>query len=98
GGADILRGGPGRDVLRAGPGADRIRGGKGRDVMRGGTGRDGFEMRNGVQLPSPGNDVIRARDGRADEINCGAGRNDVAYVDAVEDGVYNCERVIEPEP
>ena len=41
-------------------------------------------------------DVIRARDGRPDEINCGPG-DDVAYVDRVEDGVYDCERVLAPE-
>ncbi len=52
-------------------------------------------MRDGVQLSAPGDDVIYARDGGNDEINCGAG-NDVAIVDANEDGVYDCEEVREP--
>ena len=42
-----------------------------------------------------GDDVIDARDGSEDEINCGPG-NDVAIVDASEEGVINCETVIEP--
>ena len=52
-------------------------------------------MRDGVQLAAPGDDAIYARDGGNDEINCGAG-NDVAIVDASEDGVYDCEVVREP--
>ena len=55
-------------------------------------GRDSFNMRDGVQLAAPGDDTIDARDGGNDEINCGAG-NDVAIVDAIEDGVYDCEVV-----
>lgn len=42
-----------------------------------------------------GRDLIRARDGSPDFINCGR-RRDVAYVDRVEEGVYNCERVVRP--
>jgi len=96
GAADRLRGGKGRDVVRGGMGHDVMRGGKGHDVLRGGKGRDGFEMRRGRALPAPGSDRILARDGRPDEINCGAGKDDIALVDAVEDGVYDCEKVVEP--
>ena len=49
-------------------------------------GRDQIGTRNGVRVPSPGDDVIKAGDGAPDEINCGTG-NDVAHVDSVEDGL-----------
>jgi Ca2+-binding RTX toxin-like protein len=92
---DVLKGFGGDDTLIGGRGSDVLIGGKGNDKMRGGPGRDEFNMRDGVQLSAPGDDVIDARDGGNDEINCGAG-NDVAIVDANEDGVYDCEEVREP--
>jgi Ca2+-binding RTX toxin-like protein len=95
-GDDTLRGLRGRDVLIGGRGRDVLIGGRGADVLRGGRGRDGFNMRDRVQLAAPGRDRIHARDGRQDEINCGAGGNDLAIVDASEDGVYDCELVREP--
>ena len=42
-----------------------------------------------------GGDVINARDGGPDTIDCGAG-NDTVYVDRSEDGVTNCETVVTP--
>jgi Ca2+-binding RTX toxin-like protein len=95
-GADKLKGLAGRDTLIGGKGRDTLIGGKGRDVLRGGPDRDSFNMRSGVQLAAPGRDKIDARDGGQDEINCGAGGNDLAIVDAAEDGVYDCEKVREP--
>ncbi len=86
GGADTLRGGPGRDVLI---------GGKGPDRLTGDGGHDEFNMRDGAALAAPGRDRIYARDGHPDSISCGAG-NDLAVVDVVEDGVYDCETVVEP--
>ena len=94
--ADTLKGLGGRDTLIGGKGADVLIGGKGADLLRGGPGRDGFNMRDGVQLAAPGRDRIDARDGGQDEINCGAGANDLAIVDAFENGVYDCEVVREP--
>lgn len=94
-GADVLRGLKGRDVLSAGAGRDLLIGGRGPDVLRGGPGRDGYNMIDGVEAAAPGRDRIYARDGAADEINCGAGR-DLAVVDEVEDGVIDCEVVREP--
>jgi Ca2+-binding RTX toxin-like protein len=94
-GGDRLSGGGERDELRGGKGGDRIRGGGGADKLYGGKGRDELNTRNGVLLGSPGNDVIRARDGVADEIDCDTGFDKV-FVDRVEDGVYNCERVMGP--
>ena len=92
---DLLKGLAGNDVLVAGDGRDVLIGGKGNDKLRGGPRRDGFNMRDGVELAAPGNDKIFARDGGNDEINCGAGE-DVAIVDATEDGVIDCEVVREP--
>ena len=54
-------------------------------------GGPGYEVINGTSR----DDVIRARDGGPDTINCGAG-NDTVYVDRSEDGVYDCETVITP--
>ena len=93
--ADKLLGKGGRDVLNGRGGADILIGGGNNDVLRGGPGRDSFNMKQGVELKANGRDRIEARDGKPDEISCGAGR-DVAIVDKVEDGVYDCERVKEP--
>jgi Ca2+-binding RTX toxin-like protein len=92
---DRIDGGGAADVLRGRDGDDRLIGGKGRDRIWGGAGRDEFNTKAGLPVASGGRDVIRARDRGPDEINCGAGR-DRAYVDVVEDGVYDCEEVIEP--
>jgi hypothetical protein len=93
-GADELRGRGGADLLIGRRGADLLIGGAGPDRLRGGPGRDGFNIRDGVELAAPGDDRIEARDGRRDEISCGAG-DDVAVVDLAEDGVYDCEQVRE---
>jgi Ca2+-binding RTX toxin-like protein len=92
-GSDRVIGGSGTDRIRGGDASDRIRGGGGGDVLYGGRGRDEFNTRNGVLLGSPGNDVIHARDFKADEIDCDTGWDKV-FVDGIEDGVYNCERII----
>ena len=47
------------------------------------------------QLNGGRNDRFEARDGELDTINCGPGE-DVAVVDAEEEGIYDCETVIEP--
>lgn len=95
-GDDVLRGDRGNDRLSGGPGSDRILGGPGADVLIGVVGEDAFNTgADGKQSGGAGDDVIYARDGDQDTINCGPGY-DVAYVDAVEDGVYDCEKVIEP--
>ena len=95
GGNDRISGLGGDDRLRGGRGDDAVTGGPGSDVIVGGRGRDALNMRRGVQLDGVGNDVIRARDHGPDEVNCGAG-DDIAYVDRVEEGVFDCERVIAP--
>ncbi|HYU60239.1 MAG TPA: calcium-binding protein [Solirubrobacterales bacterium] len=104
GGRDRITGKKGDDVLSGGPGKDRIRGGSGDDrlfadaggaLLIGGKGRDQFNMVDGEQVGGEGNDLIRARDGTLDEINCGPG-DDTVIVDEAEDGVFDCEQVIYP--
>jgi len=97
GGDDELKGSKGPDRLLGGGGDDILIGGKGKDTLNPGKGEDGVNMRDGEELASPGPDVIRARDGAPDQISCGDG-NDKAIVDAEEDGVYDCETVVEPAP
>jgi Ca2+-binding RTX toxin-like protein len=63
-GADTLLGNAGDNLLDGGPGADQLEGGAGADRLRGG----------------PGPDLAVARDGEADEIRCGTGR-DLTVVD-----------------
>ena len=95
GGADTINGQGGFDHIRGGAGADTLLGGPGGAVMVGGPGRDEFNAIKGKLVGGQGRDVIRARDGHPDIVNCGSGK-DVAYVDRVEDGVYDCERVVMP--
>ncbi len=96
-GSDRVFGGGGHDKLRGGRGDDRLIAGRGGAEMFGGRGRDEFNMSDGVQVGGQGRDVIHARDGAADEINCGPGARDVAIVDGSEDGIYDCERVVAPK-
>jgi Ca2+-binding RTX toxin-like protein len=84
----VGRGGP--DVLRGRRGWDLLKGGAGRDKVVGGKGFDHI-------YGGAGRDTIRARDRRPDTIECGPGR-DVAIVDRVEDGVYDCEELHIPKP
>jgi Ca2+-binding RTX toxin-like protein len=94
-GNDTLLGGKGKDKLRGGRGEDVISGGQGPDRIVGGAGENQLNMVDGVEQGSPGNDVINARNGKLDEIDCGAGF-DIVYVDRAEDGVYGCEKVVTP--
>jgi Ca2+-binding RTX toxin-like protein len=94
-GNDTLLGGKKKDKLRGGPGADVISGGPGPDRIIGEDGENQINMVDGVEQGSPGNDVINARNGKPDEIDCGAG-DDTVYVDRAEDGVYDCEKVVTP--
>jgi Ca2+-binding RTX toxin-like protein len=77
-GADRIFGRKGNDLLSGGPGSDLLNGGPGRDLIYGG-GED---------------DVIQARDGQRDEIDCGSGR-DRAIVDR-KDSLAGCEVVVRP--
>jgi hypothetical protein len=83
-GADTLNGGGGNDLLRGGLGPDQLFGFYGRDILYGGPGRD--LMGGGL-----GNDRLRARDGLAEQVDCGRGWDRVGH-DAVDFLATDCER------
>ncbi len=86
---DTVDGGAGDDHLEGGLGNDTVTGGPGRDTIYG----DATASRctyYSCKIPY-GNDVIDARDGEVDTIDCGIGQ-DRAIVDAI-DVVANCETV-----
>ena len=81
---DCLIGSSGKDRLFGGPGYDRLTGGTGADTLVGGGGVNRYDG-------GAGRDVVKARNGRAELVSCGSGR-DRAVVDR-SDRVRNCERV-----
>ena len=95
-GDDVLYGGGSDDQLHGGPGNDRVFGEDGQDVVAGGDGDDYIVGGQGVDrfygedvdacIPSScasGQDVIEARDGNQEMIDCGPG-TDSAKVDPNE--------------
>jgi hypothetical protein len=94
-GKDVIRGGGGDDVLKAGRGADadKLSGGPGEDLLYGNAGANvirggpGFDRLSG----QGGADVLRARDGGADAVFCGKGR-DRASIDGLDFIPRGCER------
>jgi uncharacterized delta-60 repeat protein len=80
---DIMDGGDGHDLLDGGSGNDRMKGGSGNDRLIGRRGRNRY---NGES----GNDTIYSRNGVAEIVECGPGR-DVVKADA-KDRLRNCER------
>jgi hypothetical protein len=77
-------GGWGDDTLTGDDAANILDGGEGRDTLTGGGGLD-------VLLGGPGDDDLRARDGLAEDPNCGDG-TDAATID-LSDRQSNCEAV-----
>lgn len=99
-GNDTITGNDGTETIDGGAGADTLEGGYGHDTITGGPGQDtifGDETSQRCSYLSDcyvvpyGNDLILARDGEADMIDCGVG-DDHAVVDAV-DTATNCEVV-----
>jgi hypothetical protein len=98
GGDDSLYGNDFDDTVDGGAGNDHVEGGMGNDTVTGGPGQDtiyGDATASSCtwyscQIPF-GNDVINARDGAVDNIDCGIG-TDRAVVDTI-DIVANCETV-----
>jgi Ca2+-binding RTX toxin-like protein len=86
---DTVDGGAGNDHVEGGMGNDTVTGGPGQDVIYGDATAASCTWYS-CKVPF-GNDVIYARDGEVDNIDCGIG-TDKAYVDAV-DVVANCETV-----
>jgi hypothetical protein len=76
-GNDRLRGRRGDDCLHGGRGDDKLRGGRGDDRLSGSRGND-------LLVGARGRDVIIARDGQADRVRCGRGRDTVKSADAID--------------
>jgi hypothetical protein len=99
GGNDNLRGHDNTETIDGGPGDDRVEGGMGNDTLTGGPGQDQIfgDATSDVcgiyycKIPF-GNDVINARDGQLDGIDCGAGEDKVV-ADAADVIAPNCEQV-----
>lgn len=93
-GKDRLSGGTGKDKLVGGRGGDRLSGGAGKDVLRGNGGHDRLSGGAGKDrlLGGINRDVLNAKGGGRDVVNCGAGNHDLAIVDK-RDRVKACEVV-----
>jgi RTX calcium-binding nonapeptide repeat (4 copies) len=86
---DTVDGGAGNDHVEGGMGNDTVVGGPGKDVIYGDA-TSSYCTWYSCKIPF-GNDTIDARDGEADQVDCGIGE-DTATVDKV-DTVVNCENV-----
>jgi Ca2+-binding RTX toxin-like protein len=75
-GPDWLFGRGGRDFLYPSAGADHTSGGPGDDFISGGRGSAEPDIQPDVYAGGAGDDFIDARLGGADEISCGAGRDE----------------------
>jgi hypothetical protein len=81
---ESIAGGAGDDTITGGGAGDVLAGGDGADTLDGGAGVDDY-------FGEAGDDLIRARDGNAERIACGAGTADVAENDFT-DIIADCER------
>ena len=104
---DKLIGTPKNDTILGRGGNDKIGGREGDDYIRGGGNSDYVSGSQGDDhiIPGPGtdwwikgrtgSDIIEADDGEQEQVECGNGRNDQAYIDVrpVTDGFANCEYV-----
>ena len=85
GGGDKLFGGSGDDALYGAAGKDNLVGDEGNDRLIDRVGKNRFAA-------GPGNDLIDARNGKRDRLDCGAGTRDRARVDK-RDRPRGCETV-----
>ena len=85
--SENIKGTTGNDSLRGGGGDDVVYGYRGNDHLDGQEGRD-------LYLAGPGRDAIYSRDGVAEKVFCGRGR-DAVTADA-NDETVGCERVGRP--
>ena len=90
GAADTIEGLGGNDDCYGGSGYDEIDCAGGKDRMDGGFGSDDL-------WGGPQNDTISAADGVEDNVNCGTGTNDTAYVDNQDTVHQNCENIWEAQ-
>jgi arylsulfatase A-like enzyme len=93
-GLDSLCGRAGRDVLRGRGGNDRLWGNRGRDLLVGGSGNDILDPGPSVDrvFGDDGADRLLLRDGVADVVSCGPGR-DVVFADRRDKVARSCEFV-----
>lgn len=93
GGWDSIYAGDGDDYVEGRAGVDWIAGGGGYDRLGGGFGDDTLTPGAGGSLVwgDNGSDTIHAENGSYDEIDCGGGTLDEAWVDDGWDDVMNCE-------
>jgi Ca2+-binding RTX toxin-like protein len=96
-GPDVLAGTSFGDLIDGGAGDDDISGLEGDDCLIGGDGGDRLDGGGGPDLlwGFAGPDRMRVRDGTADNVRCGPGR-DRARVDR-KDLVHGCEKVKKPK-
>jgi hypothetical protein len=99
GGNDTITGEDAAETIDGGAGDDRLEGGRGHDTITGGPGRDsiyGDETDSTCTSAEDclvyGNDVIDARDGEPDMIDCGPGADRVT-ADPADTVAPNCEVV-----
>lgn len=88
---DDLQGGSGDDRLSGGPARDRLVGSNGADVLTGGTDNDELVGGPGSDRFDGGfgNDLIHSRDGSAEIVRCGGGRDKV--IADLSDRLVRCE-------
>jgi hypothetical protein len=102
-GRDRVNGGAGKDVISGGSSADRIAGDQGNDRANGNSGNDSIKGNSGSDRLTGGsgrdrisggigNDRIDVRDGKADRVSCGKGR-DTVFADRFDRIARDCERV-----
>jgi hypothetical protein len=95
-GVDHFFGGAGDDYLDGGGGADELRGGPDDDVLvtgaRSARAAKRVIKRGDYANGGPGDDLIRARNGRRDHVECGGGRDRV-QAERGDIVSRNCERV-----
>jgi Ca2+-binding RTX toxin-like protein len=98
GGDDKLTGEEDSETIDGGAGNDTIQGGYGNDTIVGGPGKDkinsdGGSYCGGYSCEVPfGDDTVDARDGEADQVECGIG-NDTVKADAIDQVSPSCETV-----
>jgi Ca2+-binding RTX toxin-like protein len=83
GGDDCLFGQAGNDTLSGGAGKDKLDGGPGTDKLTGGKGKDTFTA-------GAGNDTINSKDGVAEKVSCGKGKDKVRS--DKKDELTSCEK------
>ena len=114
-GNDVIRGGPDDDVLHGGPGYDKLISGRGKgaahdelygddgnDTLIGGRSQDILDGGPGLDVLTPGGarDTINARDGEADEVDCGGDNAvaDVLHFDPGVDKLFHCGAEVKKNP